>query len=148
MANAELYSVDVSWLVVHSKKFLRFACHESSTVVLTTFIIENVKNSDVSTKMSHMYSLCSINGVQGENNQKYHIKQPNGCLRDSQYHYGLTTNITKCCTQQSAHSCQVSNSSLDIQQSMPSLSGSFLRSSTNTLEFYNGTFVLGVSKIL
>ena len=52
------------------------------------------------------------------------------CISDYQYYDGQNTNTNICCTQQSAHSCQVSNS-LDIQQSVPSLSGNFLRSSAN-----------------
>ena len=54
-------------------------------------------------------------GTQGEYSQKYDTKPSNLCLCDSQYVYDKNTNINICCTQQSAHDCQVSNSSLDIQ---------------------------------
>ena len=68
---------------------------------------------------------------QGEYCQECDTKLPGMCLCDSQYYDGQNTNTNRCCTKQSAHSCQVSNSSLDIQRSVPSVSGNFLRSSAN-----------------
>ena len=143
MVNIKLYSVnEISWLVAQSdnldSNYLNFPCYESSTAGRAAFNMQNgIKNSDVNIKRSHVYSQWNMGGVQDEYNQEYYIKPPNICLYNSQYVYGQSTNIKICCTQQSAQGCQVSNSSLDTLRSMPSLSGSFLRSSANSLNSSN-----------
>ena len=148
MVDIKLYGVsETGWLVAQSKNldfnYLNFPYHEGSTAGRTTFITNNIKNSDIHTIMSHIYNQCTICGVQGECNKKYRTESPSICLCNSQYIYGQSTNTKICCTQQSAHSCQVSNSSLDIQRSMPSLSGSFLRSSANFSKAYNDNLCTG-----
>ena len=143
MLNMQLYRVnEISWLVAQPKNldsnYLNFSCHEGSTVGRAAFIMKNsIKNSDINTKMSQVYSQVNVDGAQGEYSQEYDTKPSNMCLCDSQYIYGKNTNANICCTQQSAHDCQVSNSSLDMQRSVPSLSGNFLRSSANLGKSYN-----------
>ena len=143
MFNMQLYRVNkISWLVAQPKildsNYLNFSCHEGSTAGRAAFIMKNsIKNSDINTKMSQVYSQVNMDGTQGEYSQEYDTKPSNMCLCDSQYVYGKNTKINICCTQQSAHDCQVSNSSLDTQRSVPSLSGNFLRSSANLGKSYN-----------
>ena len=94
MVNIKLYSVnEISWLVAQSNNldsnYLNFPCHESRTAGRAAFIMKNnIKNSDVNIKRSHVYSQWNIGGVQDEYNQEYHIKPPNICLCNSQYVYG------------------------------------------------------------
>ena len=109
--------------------FLSHPCHEGSTAVQAAFIMKNnVKTSDINTVMLRTYIQANVTDDQGEYNQEYNTKPRCMCLCDTQYYNGQNTNINICCIQQSAHNCQVSNSSLDIQRSVHSLSGSFLRS--------------------
>ena len=153
MVDIKLYGVsEIGWLVAQSKNsdfnYLKFSYHEGSTAGRTTFITNNIKNSDIHTIMSHVYNQCTICGIQGKCDQKYRTESSSVCLCNSQYIYGQSINTKICCTQQSAHSCQVSNSSLDIQRSMLSLSGSFLRSSANFSKPYNDTLCTGCCREL
>ena len=118
--------------------YLNCPCYEDSTAGQAAFIVENnIKNSDINTIMSQVWSQCNIRNIHGKYNQVNYTKSPSICLCNSKYMYGHDTNIKICCTQQSAHGCQVSNSSLDILRSMPFLSGSFLTSSANLLKSDN-----------
>ena len=145
MVNIESHTIkEISWLVAQSKtldsNYLNCPCYEGSIAGQAAFIMEsNIKNNDVNTIMSQVWSQCKIRDIHGKYNQVNYTKSPSICLCNSQYMYGHNTNIKICCTQQSAHGCQVSNSSLDGMRSMPFLSGSFLKSSANsfTSDNYN-----------
>ena len=78
-------------------------------------VLHSATVAPVNTIMSCVYIQPNIINGQGKYNQKYDTKLHGMCLCDSQYYNGQNTNTNIYCTQQSAHSCQVSNSSLDIQ---------------------------------
>ena len=77
-------------------------------MVQAAFIMNNdVKTSDINTAMSRIYIQSNIT-----NDTKPRCM----CLCDTQYYNGQNTNINICCTQQSAHECQVSKCAFFIWQ--------------------------------
>ena len=138
ITNVELYGVnEENWLAVQSNSlsdsYLGILCPENSVMGQVFCNIKNSKiNSDMQTNMSH---IC-ISSYQKEYYMACNAELPGGGPCSPQYGFGQNTNNNICCTQQSAHNCQVSNSSLDVQRGVPSWSGSLLRSSVNLGKSY------------
>ena len=138
ITNVESYGVnEKDWLALQSNSLsdshLGIPCPESSVMGQVLCNVKNSKiNSDMQSNMSHIY----ISSFQKEYYVAYNAELPGGGPCSPQYGFGQNTNNNICCTQQSAHNCQVSNSSLDIQRGMPSWSGSLLRSSVNLGKSY------------
>ena len=134
ITNVELYGVnEKDWLVIQSNSLsdshLDIPCSESSVMGRVLYNVNNCKiNSDMQSNMSHLY----ISSFQ----KAYYVELSGGGPYSPQYGFGQNTNNNICCTQQSAHNCQVSNSSLEIQRGVPSWSGSLLRSSVNLGKSY------------